>query len=134
MPQPALLPSDPFDAGKAIELALHAKLDVDLVARRCLPELLFNKPVSDETKQEVRRDLAKGVAAVARLAVCDPFAAGKDFTIADLYLFYCFGLAGPLAKRVIDVDVLDGQPKLAELMQRLAERPSIARVAAEAAG
>jgi glutathione S-transferase len=51
--------------------------------RRCLPELLFNQPVSDETKNEVRKDLAKGMAAVARLAACDPFAAGKDFTIAE---------------------------------------------------
>ena len=133
-PEPALLPADPFEAGKAMELACHIKLDVELVARRCLPELLFNKPVSDETKSEVRADLAKGIAAVGRLAICDPYAAGKDFTIADLYAFYGYGLAGMLAKQVVGVDLLEGQPKLAELIARLGERPSIARVTAEAAG
>ena len=50
---PGLLPEDPFEAAKAMELVCHMKLDVELVARRCLPELLFNKPVSDETKKEV---------------------------------------------------------------------------------
>lgn len=133
-PEPALLPSDPFAAGKAIELACHIKLDIELVARRCLPELLFNKPVSDETKKEVKADLARGIKAVSRLVVCDPYAAGKDFTIADLYTFYGFGLAGMLAKKVVGVDLLADQPKLAELIGRLAERPSIARVTAEAKG
>jgi len=132
-PEPALLPSDPFAAGKTIELACHIKLDVELVARRCLPELLFNKPVSDETKKQVKAELAKGIQAVSRLVVCDPYAAGKEFTIADLYTFYSFGLAGILAKKVVGVDLLADQPKLAELIGRLAERPSIARVTAEAA-
>ena len=133
-PEPALLPSDPFAAGKTMELAMHIKLNVELVARRCLPELLFNTPVSDETKAEVRKDLEKGLCAVERLAVCDPYAAGKDFSIADLYTFFCFCLAGTLVKQVLGTDLLDGQPRIAELLGRLAERPSIARVTAEAKG
>ena len=132
-PEPALLPADPFDAGKVLELCSHIKLDIELVARRCLPEMLFNKPVSDETKEQVRADLAKGIRAVSRLCVCDPHAAGKDFTIADLYAFYCFGLAGMLAKNVAEVDLLADQPQIADLLARLSERPSIARVAAETA-
>ena len=132
-PEPALLPSDPFEAGKAMELACHIKLDVELVDRRCLPELLFGKPVSEETKKEVRRDLAKGMKAVELLLVADPHAAGKDFTIADLYAFYGFGLAGMLAKQVVGVDLLAEHPRLSALLERLAERPSIARVTAEAA-
>ena len=35
-PEPALLPEDPFEAAKALELAYHIKLDVELVARRCI--------------------------------------------------------------------------------------------------
>ncbi len=132
-PEPALLPSDPFATGKVIELACHIKLDVELVARRCLPELLFNKPVSDETKEQVKDDLAKGMEAVSRLVVCDPYAAGKEFTIADLYTYYSFGLASMLAKNVVGVDLLADHPEIAALMGRLAERPSIARVTAEAA-
>jgi len=132
-PEPALLPSDPFEAGKVLELVCHIMLDVELVARRCLPELLFKKPVSEETKTQVRRDLAKGVAAVSRLALCDPYMAGAEFSIADLYAFYSYGLAGTLAKTVVGVDLLKDQPQLSELLGRLTQRPSIARVTAEAA-
>ncbi|MFK7896623.1 MAG: glutathione S-transferase family protein [Myxococcota bacterium] len=132
-PEPAMLPSDAFAAGKAIELASHIKLDIELVARRCLPELLFNQPVSEETKTQVRADLERGVKAVDRLFVCDPYAVGSDFTVADLYTYYSFGLAGMLASKVVGMDLLAEAPRIAELMGRLAERPSIARVTAEAA-
>ncbi len=131
-PDPALLPDDPFEAAKAMELVCHVKLDVELVARRLLPQVLFNKPVSDETKKEVRRDLKKGMRAVDRLLVCDPHAVGSGFTIADLFVFWSFRVATGMAKAVIDVDLLDGHPALGELLGRLAERPSIARVVEEA--
>ena len=133
-PKPALLPSDPFDAAKALELCCHLKLDVELVARRCLPELLFKKPVSEETKDQVRADLAKGVKAVDRLLIAAPFAAGSEFTIADLYVQYCYPLANTLASSVCGIDLLEDQPRVTDLLKRLAERPSIARVTAEAAG
>jgi glutathione S-transferase len=132
-PEPAMLPSDPFAAGKTIELATHVKLDIELVARRCLPELLFNQPVSEETKAQVRTDLERGLKAVDRLYVCDPYAMGSEFTIADLYTYYSFGLAGMLASKVVGMDLMAEVPRVAALMARLAERPSIARVTAEAA-
>ena len=133
-PEPAMLPSDPFAAGKVMELVNHIKLDIELVARRCLPELLFGKPVSDETKEQVSADLKKGMKAVARLCKCDPYAAGSEFTLADLYAYYSFGLAGMLGSKVAGVDLLADYPQISELLGRLAERPSIARVTAEAAG
>ncbi len=129
---PGLLPDDPFQAAKAMELVCHLKLDVELVARRCLPELLFNKPVSDETKKEVRRDLVKGMKAVNRLAVCDPYILGSQLTIADFYAFYCLGLASRLAE-LAEVDLLGESPEIGALLGKLAEHPSIAQVTAEAA-
>ena len=132
-PEPALLPRDPFAAGKAMELSNHLKLDVELVARRCLPELLFGKPVSDETKAEVKADLAKGMKAIERLMVCKPYAVGSEFTLADLYTHYTFGLATLVAGKVLGQDLLADHPRIKDLLALLAERPSIARVTAEAA-
>ncbi len=63
-PEPALLPSDAFAAAKVMELVCHIKLDIELVARRCLPELLFKQPVSDETKDSVKADLQRGMVAL----------------------------------------------------------------------
>lgn len=133
-PEPPLLPSDPFEAAKVIELVCHLKLDVELVARRCLPEVLFGQTVSDETKSQTQKDLAKGMKAVARLMVCDPFAAGAQFTLADLYTFYTFALANNITQKMFNQDLLAEYPQIADLLTRLAERPSIAQVEAAKAG
>ena len=129
---PGLLPNDPFSAAKAMELACHLKLDVELVARRCLPEALLNQPVSDETKSEVKRDLAKGIKAVERLMVCNPYACGTELTIADFYANYCLGPAAGMAK-VAGVDLLTESPRLIELLSRMSAHPSIERVTQEKA-
>lgn len=132
-PEPALLPSDPFAAAKVMELVCHIKLDVELVARRCLGQVLFKKPVSDEVKEMTRTDLARGMAAIERLFVGQPYAAGDQLTLADFYTFYTFGLAGHIVGQVLEQDLLEGHPRIQTLMGRLAEHPSIARVEAEKA-
>ena len=130
--KPGLLPADPFAAGKVMEMVCHLKLDLELVARRCLPEALFGKPVSDETKMEVKRDIVKGLLAVERLAVCDPYILGSEMNLADFYAHYCIGPAAGMAQ-VAGVDLLADSPKLVGLMERLSEHPSIAQVTQEAA-
>ena len=132
-PEPALLPSDPFAAGKVIELVCHVKLDVELVARRCLPEAFFKQPVSEETKTSTKADLEKGMKAVDRLYVCDPYAAGAELTLADFYTFYTFSLANGVSQTMFGMDLLADYPKIAALMERLAELPSIAQVEADKA-
>jgi glutathione S-transferase len=132
-PEPALLPSDPFAAAKVIELVCHLKLDVELVARRCLPQLLFKKPVSDETRETTRADLVKGMAALERIFIGAPYAAGDSITLADFYTFYTFGLAETIGKAVLDMDLLADHPRIQGVMNSMAEHPSIARVEAEKA-
>jgi glutathione S-transferase len=129
-PDPALLPSDPFSAGKVMELVCHIKLDVELVARRCLPEAFFGQTVSEETKTTTAQDLTRGMQAVDRLLVCAPFAAGDELTLADFYAFYCFGLANAISQKMFDMNLMDGRPALSALIARLAEHPSIAAVEA----
>ena len=133
VPSPSLWPADPFQAGKGMELICHMKLNVELVARRCLPEALFGMTVSDETKDSTRTDLARGMQAVEQIIVCDPFAAGDTFTLADFYAFYCFGPASGIAAKMFDQDLLEGHDKIKALMAKVAEHPSIARVEAEKA-
>lgn len=130
-PEPALLPEDPWEAAKVIELVCHVKLDLELVARRCLPELLFNQPVSEETKEQVSADLDKGMAALQRILVCGPYAAGDSLTLADFYMFYCFSLIKMIAQAIFQRDILDGYDDLAALLERLAEQPAIAQTESE---
>jgi glutathione S-transferase len=132
-PTPPLLPADPLAAAKVMELSCHLKLDVELVARRCLPAAFFGATASEETKQSTRTDLDRGMKAVARLFKGSPYAAGDTFSLADLYTFYTFGLSSAVVKAVLDMDLLDGYPQIATVMEKLAAHPSIARVEAEKA-
>lgn len=113
-----------------IELIRHLELDVELVARRCLPAAFFGAQASDETRTSTQRDLRKGMTALSRLLVCDPYIAGSEFTAADLYAFYTFGLSSAIVKKIFDQDLLEGNEMLPALLQRLAKRDSIAQIEA----
>ena len=132
-PEPALLPTDPFTAGKVIELTCHIKLDVELVARRCLPEVLFGQTVSDEVKASTQADLQRGMAALDRIFVGGPYAAGSELSLADFYTYYSFGLASNVVEKVFGENLLDGDPKIQAVMGAMAERASVQRVEAEKA-
>jgi glutathione S-transferase len=124
-PEPALLPADPYARAKVIELIRHIELDVELVARRCLPAAFFGADASEELKTSTERDLKRGMAALERLLVCDPYIAGEAFTLADLYAFFTFGLAGNIVETIFGTRLLDGHAELAALLERLAKRDSI---------
>lgn len=99
-----------------------------------MSSLLDPRPGSEETKDKVKTDLGKGIKAVTRLCVCTPFAAGADFTLADLYAYDCFGLPGTLATQVVGIDLLGEQPQIEQRLERLAKVASIVGVAAETRG
>lgn len=132
-PLPPLLPDDPFEAAKVMELVCHIKLDIELVARRLLPEVLFKQPVSEETKTAVKADLEKGMKAVDRIFIGAPYATGSTPTLADFYTFYCFGLASGMAKSVYGMDLLDGYPSIQSVMGLMAEHPSVQQVESDKA-
>lgn len=130
-PEPALLPTDPLAAGKAMELVCHVKLDVELVARRLLPEVYFKKPVSESVKASVQRDLDRGMTALSRIFVGAPYAAGPTLTLADFYFYYTFKLACLSVKKVYGTDLLADYPAIQKLMDLLSEHPSIAEEEAQ---
>lgn len=130
-PEPALLPADAMQAAKVMELVCHLKLDLELVSRRLLPEVLFKQPVSEETKAAVKADLKKGMKAVDRLFVGAPYAAGDRVTLADFYTLYCFGLGTGMVKAIYGEDLLEGYPRIRDVLTLMAEHPSIKRVETE---
>ena len=133
-PERPLLPTDPFARAKAIELCRHLELDVELVARRCLPEAFFGATVSDEVKASTNKDLKRGMKAVSRLIVCDPYIAGHEFCLADIYTFYVFGLASSIVAKIFGEDLLQDLPQVKTLIGELAKRDCIREVEAAKAG
>lgn len=127
-PQQPLLPKDPLERARVRELVIFIELHLELVARRMYGMLGGGKPVSDETRQRVDRDLVKGVRALKAVAKFDPFIAGKDLTIADCAAFVHLPLVTLVTKNYFGRDFLEDIVPLRPYLRMLGERPAFARV------
>ena len=130
-PEVPLYPKDPMAKAKVRELITVIELHLELVARRLYGGVFFGGTVSEETKKEVERDLAKGVRAFAKLARFDPYVAGKEFTLADCAAFVSLPLAAMATKLAYGKDVLEGLPQVKPYLRMLGERPHFAKVSAD---
>jgi glutathione S-transferase len=131
-PSPALLPADAWSRAKVRELVQSLELYVELVARRGLG-FLFGREVPDAVKADIARDLPKGLAAVGKLASFSPWIAGSQFTYADLFAYWTFGLARLSGKHNAELDVFAALPGSKAWFDAVAARPSVARALADQA-
>ena len=128
-PEKPLLPKEPFERAKVRELVTVMELHLELVARRLYPEVFFKRgPVSDETRQAVQKDLAKGVRALKALVKFDPYIAGKALTIADCAAFVHLPLVSLTTKLAFGKDVLEDIAGVKPYLKMLGERPAFRKV------
>ena len=131
-PEPRLIPADPFAAAKVRELCTFIEVHLELSARELYGQAFCGGTASDGTKERVRRQLARNVAALARLAKFSPHIAGPEFTVADIAAWCSLPLAAIASKSVLGEDLvaahgIDWKPYVAMIGQR----PHVAAVAAE---
>jgi glutathione S-transferase len=127
-PQKPLLPKDPIARARVRELVTHLELHMELVARRLYGAVFFGGKVSDEIREQVQKDLAKGVRTLQRLAKFDPFIAGKELTLADCTAFVHLPIVSLATKLAYGADALEGIAPLKPYLKMLGERPAFARV------
>ena len=127
-PQHPLLPKDLFERAKVRELILFLDLHVELVVRRIYAEAFFGGKVSDETKQQVEKELTRGLKAVAQLAKFSPFVAGAELTLADCSAAQHLPLVGMATKRIYGRDLAEPYPQIAAYVQAMNQRPSMVKI------
>ena len=127
-PQKPLLPRDPLERARVREIVVFLELHLELVARRMYGMLAGGKPVSDETRQRVDKDIAKGVRALKAVAKFDPFIAGKDLSIADCAAFVHLPLVTLVTRNFFGRDFLEDIPQVKPYLKMLGERSAFATV------
>lgn len=127
-PDKPLLPKDPLARARVRELVAHIEWHMEMVARRLYAQAFFGGTVSEEVKQAVERDIARGVRTFRTLARFDPFVCGKDLTLADCAAFVHLPLVSLATKIVYGRDVLEGVPQTKDYIRMLRARPAFARV------
>jgi len=127
-PQKPLLPRDPIERARVRELVIFIELHLELVVRRLYGGLFFGGSFSDETRQQVEKDTAKGVRALKAVAKFDPFIAGKELSIADCAAFVHLPLVTLVTKTAFGRDFLEDLPQVKPYLKMLGERPAFAKV------
>jgi glutathione S-transferase len=127
-PEKALLPRDLFERAKVRELIVFLELHVELVMRRLYAEAFFGGKVSDETKQQVEKDLPRGLKAMMQLARFAPFIAGAELTLADCAAAQHLPLVAMATKRIYGRDFTEPYPQIAEYVKTMNQRPSVQKI------
>jgi glutathione S-transferase len=129
-PEPALLPSDPWERAKIREMVTFLETHVELTARRLYPQAFFGGTVSDDVIAQTRRDLEKMIAAFGRLARFGPYLAGDRFTYADCAGLVHLPLVSLATKTIYGEDLMAALP-VRDYLKLLGERPTVQRVNAD---
>ncbi len=131
-PQTPLTPADPWQAAKVRELVTFIDLHLELVARELYAQAFFGGTVSEETRERVRKQLAKHIAGFKRLAKFSPYVAGDTFTQADCAAYVNLPLVAMASKAVLGEDLLAAAGiDWKAYVKLIGERPSAQRVAAD---
>ena len=128
-PQKPLYPRDALERARVRELITIMELHMELVARRLYPHAFFGRgPASDELKQAVEKELAKGVRAFRMRAKFDPYVAGADLTLADCAAFVHLPLVSLATKVIYGQDILESMPQIKGYLKMIGERPAFRTV------
>jgi len=130
-PQVPLYPAEPFVRAKVREMCAFLDLHLELPARRLYAEAFFGGKVSDETKEQVKKDLAKGIRALQQLARWKPYIAGTTLSYADCTAFTHLPLVSMATKIIYGADMLEGAAQVKPYLKMLKERPHFQQVDAD---
>jgi glutathione S-transferase len=130
-PQKPLLPKDPFERAKVRELIVFLELHVELVMRRLYAEAFFGGKVSDETKQQVEKELPRGLKAATQLAKFAPYIAGAELTLADCAATQHLPVVTLATKRIYGRDFLEPYPQVTAYLKEMNQRPTVQKIIAD---
>jgi glutathione S-transferase len=130
-PQHPLYPADPMQRAKVRELCTVIDMHIELPARTLYAQAFFGGNVTEQTKEQARKDLAKGVRALKALAKWSPFIAGDKLTYADCSAYVTLPLASIASKSVLGEDALAGIPQVREYLGMIKARPHVQKVDAD---
>ncbi|WP_461521759.1 glutathione S-transferase family protein [Porticoccus sp.] len=125
IPEVPLLPADPFARAKVRELMKVCELYIELPSRRLYNGVFYGGNNSQQTIDEVRPQVERGLKALAKLAHFNPYLAGKDFSYADIVAYHTFGAVERTMQVVYGWNVMDEVPGLRGWRETVASRPIV---------
>lgn len=113
-PATPLYPESATERAVVRQIMKTAELYFELPSRRLITYVFLGTQAPDTVKQEVRQVLARGIPALNRLCQFSPWIAGKEFTMADIYVHYVNAIVNAVGSSQLDWDVLAEIPGMKE--------------------
>lgn len=126
-----LYPTDPFARGRAKEIIKMVECYIEVPARSHLASVLFGAEQSQSAYDEVRPLVERGLHALTKLAVLDPYIMGDEFGYVDIFTLYSFNLASRLMQSVYEWDITAEVPGLDKMFELIRCRDISKQIAAE---
>ena len=130
-PEVPLYPEDAYARAKVRELSKSIELYLELVTRQLLGAVFFGEPADEQLNEKVGAELDKGVAALNRLLIFGPFAAGEAMSYADFMLYYSVTLGNMATQKALGRDLCDELPGLAAWLTMMDGNPLVQKVNAD---
>ena len=130
-PDTPLYPGEPEARARVRQLMKVSELYLELPARRLLPAVLAGVAVDQAVKDEVRATLERGLGSLQALADFSPFVAGREMTLADIYLRYALAIPRLVGPAQLDWDVMSEVDGLAGWYAMMADSDIARKVDAD---
>lgn len=132
-PDAPLYPADAYSRNYVRQIMKVSELYLELPCRRLIPFMFSNTEAPAELIAEVRLTVERGVGAITRLCEFDPYVAGAELTMADIYLRYVLGVADSAGSTKMGWDIVNEVPGLKQWQAMMAESDISRRVDADQA-
>jgi glutathione S-transferase len=130
-PEPGLLPNDPAEAGRAMQIFQFIDHYIDPCGRNVLGMAMFGQPVDEAKVAEQYQKLEFAARALEQVAQFDPFIAGPNLTWADLNAAVTISYVGKVTHMLSQKNPLTEIEGIRDYFARLATRPHFQKVYAD---
>ena len=109
-----LYPRDTYARNYVRQIMKVSELYLELPCRRLIPFVFTNSEAPEELKADIRATVERGLGAVQHLCEFDPYLAGGELTMADIYMFYVLSVVETAGAAKMDWDIVAEVPGLRE--------------------
>lgn len=120
-PDNPLYPTDSFTRNYVRQIMKVSELYLELPCRRLMPFIFGKSPAPESLQEEIRGVVERGLEAMTRLCEFEPYLAGADMTMADIYLRYVLKVVEMAGASKLEWDIIGGVPGMAQWYEMMAD-------------
>lgn len=118
-PNKPLLPKDATERAINRQIMSVSELYLEVPARRLIFYHFSGQSGPELLQKEARSTIKRGLGAMQRLCKFSPYIAGKELTMADIYVHYVLAVVGQIGSRQLDWDIIGEVPGMREWRDKM---------------